>query len=139
MLDGQARGALIAADVVLAASGTATLESALCGRPMVVAYKLGALTAFLLRRLGLVKVKHFSQPNLLAGKELVPEFFQADANAANLAASLARWLTQPDEVARVQREFAQLHVRLRCDGADRAANEIALLLAERTAARTVAP
>jgi lipid-A-disaccharide synthase len=47
---------------------------------MVVAYRLGAITAFLLRTLGLVKIKHFSQPNLLAGKELVPEFFQEAAS-----------------------------------------------------------
>ena len=50
MLDGQARRALAAADVVLVASGTATLETALFRRPMVVAYRLGAITAFLLRR-----------------------------------------------------------------------------------------
>ena len=85
MLDGQARRALAAADVVLVASGTATLETALFKRPMVVAYKLGVITAFLLRTLGLVKMQHFSQPNLLAGKELVPEFFQEAASAENLA------------------------------------------------------
>src|SRR6187397_2582475 len=59
MLDGQARRALAAADVVLVASGTATLETALFGRPMVVAYKLGFITAFLLRRLRMVKIQHF--------------------------------------------------------------------------------
>ena len=68
LLDGQARRALAAADVVLVASGTATLETALFKRPMVVAYRLGAITAFLLRTLGLVKIKHFSQPNLLRGR-----------------------------------------------------------------------
>ena len=52
LLDGKARRALAAADVVLVASGTATLETALCKRPMVVAYRLGAITAFLLRRSG---------------------------------------------------------------------------------------
>jgi lipid-A-disaccharide synthase len=129
MLDGNARRALAAADVVLVASGTATLEAALCNRPMVVAYKLGAITALLLKKLGLVKVRHFSQPNLLAGKELVPEFFQQDANAANLSAALARWLTRPDEVARLRSEFAAIHTRLRCNGAERAADEIAGLLA----------
>ncbi len=88
MLDGQARLALAAADVVLVASGTATLETALFRRPMVVAYKLGFITAFLLRTLGMVKIQHFSQPNLLAGKELVPEFFQEAASAGNLANAL---------------------------------------------------
>jgi lipid-A-disaccharide synthase len=133
LLDGQARRALAAADVVLVASGTATLETALFGRPMVVAYKLGFVTAFLLRTLGLVKIKHFSQPNLLAGKELVPEFFQEAASARNLANALARWLEQPAEVARVQKEFAAIHARLRCNGAERAADEVAALLEVRTA------
>jgi lipid-A-disaccharide synthase len=133
MLDGNARRALIAADVVLVASGTATLEAALCKRPMVVAYRLGAITAFLLRTLGLVKVRHFSQPNLLAGTDLVPEFFQQEANAANLADALANWFEQPEQVERVQREFANIHESLRRGGAERAAAEIAALLAAWTA------
>jgi len=131
LLDGQARCALAAADVVLVASGTATLEAALFKRPMVVAYRLGAITAFLLRTLGLVKIKHFSQPNLLAGKELVPEFFQEAASPANLANALAHWLDHPDEVARVSEEFEAIHSRLRCEGADRAAAEVAELIATR--------
>ena len=133
MLDGHARQALAAADVVLVASGTATLEAALCKRPMVVAYKLGAITAFLLRTLGLVKVRYFSQPNLLADAELVPEFFQERANAGNLADALGNWLEHPEQVARVEREFASIHASLRRDGAELAAREIAELLAAWTA------
>jgi lipid-A-disaccharide synthase len=133
MLDGHARSALAAADVVLVASGTATLEAALCKRPMVVAYKLGALTAFMLRQFGLVKVRHFSQPNLLAGDELVPEFFQEKAAPGNLADALATWLEQPEQVARLQREFLRIHETLRRGGAERAAAEIAELLAAWTA------
>ena len=133
LLDGEARHALAASDVVLVASGTATLEAALCKRPMVVAYRLGAITAFLLRGLGLVKVRHFSQPNLLAGAELVPEFFQGEANAANLADALANWIEQPAQVERVQREFAAIHESLQRGGAERAASEIAALLAAWTA------
>jgi len=133
MLDGNAPLALAAADVVLVASGTATLETALYKRPMVVAYRMGAITAFLLRRLGLVKVQHFSQPNLLAGAELVPEFFQEQANPVNLADALGAWLEQPERVAEVQREFAAIHESLRRGGADRAAGEIAELLAAWTA------
>jgi lipid-A-disaccharide synthase len=132
-LDGRARLALAAADVVLVASGTATLEAALFGRPMVVAYKLGRITAFLLRTLRLVKIPYFSQPNLLAGKELVPEFFQEAASAANLANALARWFQQPDDVASLQKEFTAIHARLRCKGAERAAAEVAALLEARTA------
>jgi lipid-A-disaccharide synthase len=133
MLDGNARRALAAADVVLVASGTATLETALCKRPMVVAYRLGAITAFLLRTLGLVKVRHISQPNLLAGAGLVPEFLQEKANPRNLADALADWFEQPAQVAHVQREFALIHERLRCGGAELAASEIGALLAAWTA------
>jgi lipid-A-disaccharide synthase len=123
-LDGNARLALAAADVVLVASGTATLETALYGRPMVVAYRVGALTAFVVRTLGLVKVRHFSLPNLLAGKELVPEFFQEAANPQNLADALARWLERPADVAAVQGEFRRIHEILRRGGAELAAAEV---------------
>jgi len=133
LLDGHARLALAAADAVLVASGTATLETALSKRPMVVAYRLGAVTAFLLQQFGLVKVRHFSQPNLLAGKELVPEFFQEQANAGNLADALANWFDHPDKVARVQDEFNAIHARLQRGGAELAASEIAALLTAWTA------
>jgi lipid-A-disaccharide synthase len=131
LLEGNARRALAAADVVLVASGTATLEAALSKRPMVVAYKLGAITAFILRKLGLVKIQYFSQPNLLAGKELVPEFFQEAATSANLSEALARWLAHPEAVAQVTKEFEAIHTQLRCNGAARAAAEVADLLAAR--------
>jgi len=133
LLDGQARTVLAASDVALVASGTATLEAALCKRPMVVAYRMAALTAFLLRTLGLVKIRYFSQPNLLAGKELVPEFFQEQASPGNLADAVAGWFEQPARVEQVQREFAAIHQSLRQGGADRAANEIAELLTAWTA------
>jgi lipid-A-disaccharide synthase len=133
LLDGQARRALIAADVALVASGTATLEAALCKRPMVVAYKLGAITAFLLRRFALVKVRHFSQPNLLADAQLVPEFFQEQVDPGNLADALAAWFEHPQRVAQLQAEFAKIHERLRCGGAERAAAEIAELVTAWTA------
>jgi len=127
-LDGDARRALAAADVVLCASGTATLETALSKRPMVVAYKLAPLTAFVLRRLGIVKIRHFSQPNLLAGVELVPEFFQEAATPENLSTALLRWFERPEDVAHVQREFVAIHEKLRRDGAERAAAEVAELV-----------
>ena len=80
-----------------------------------------------------MKVRHFSQPNLLAGAELVPEFFQEEANAANLADALANWFEHPAQVERVQREFATIHATLRRGGAELAASEIAALLAAWTA------
>lgn len=123
-LDGQADHALIAADVVLVASGTATLEATLCKRPMVVAYRLGVITALLLRALGLVKVPYFSQPNLLAGRRLVPEFFQGAVTPRNLADALEAELADPGRAAGLAREFRRIHEALRMDGARRAADAV---------------
>lgn len=124
LLDGGADRALIAADVVLVASGTATLETALCKRPMVVAYRLGAITALLLRTLGLVKVPYFSQPNLLAGRRLVPEFFQQAVTARHLADALEGELADPARAGELAREFRRIHETLRVDGARRAADAV---------------
>ncbi len=87
---GEAKIALLACDVVLSKSGTVTLEAALFKRPMVVAYKLGRLTHFLLRFL--VRSRYFALPNLILDRELVPEFIQKDATPDNLCAALLREL-----------------------------------------------
>jgi lipid-A-disaccharide synthase len=121
VVDGMARAALAAADGVMVASGTATLETLLSKRPMVVAYRLGATTAFLLRRLGMVKVPYFSQPNLLLGRGEVPEFFQEAVTGASLGEALLREMEDPARVAHLQREFHQVHETLRRGGADKAA------------------
>jgi lipid-A-disaccharide synthase len=124
VLDGQAQRALAAADGVIVASGTATLETTLTKRPMVVAYRLGALTAFLLKRLGLVKVPYFSQPNLLLGRRRVPEFFQEQVTGAALGEALLKEIAEPAKVAELQKEFLGIHQVLRRGGADRAAAAI---------------
>ena len=124
LLDGQAQQALAAADAAIVASGTATLETLLTGRPMVVAYRVSAATAFLLRNVGLVKVPYFSQPNLLAGRRLVPEFFQEAVQGAALGDALLAELENPQHVRELQGEFAQIHQLLRRGGADRAARAI---------------
>lgn len=122
--DGGARTALAAADVVLVASGTATLETLLSQRPMVVAYRLGAVTAFLLRRLGLVKVPHFAQPNLLLGRRAVPEFLQEQVTPRALGAAVQAWLDQPEAVAALAGEFRGVHASLRVGGAALAADAV---------------
>ena len=129
LLEGRAHEALAAADAVLVASGTATLETLLSKRPMVVAYRFGAMTAFLLRRLGLVKVPYFSQPNLLVGRALVPEFFQQQVTAEALGAALAAELDDPQRAAELTRIFTQVHLQLRCGGAERATAAILQLAA----------
>lgn len=128
LLDGQAQLALGAADVALVASGTATLETLLCRRPMVVAYRLGAVTAFVLRRLGLVKVAHFSQPNLLLGRAAVPEFFQEAVRAEALGAALLAQLDDSPARRTLLAEFAEVHRRLRAGGGAAAAQAVLDLL-----------
>jgi lipid-A-disaccharide synthase len=124
VLDGQAQRALAAAEGAIVASGTATLETLLTGRPMVVAYKVSAATAFLLRSLKLVKVRYFSQPNLLAGRRLVPEFFQEQVQGAALGDALLQELEDRDHVRELIDEFTAVHRSLRRGGAARAAEAI---------------
>jgi lipid-A-disaccharide synthase len=134
LLVGQARRVLAAADIALVASGTATLEALLCRCPMVVAYRVNAATAFLVRTLHLVRLPRFALPNLLAGRALVPEFFQEAAVPANLAAAVERVLAEPAERSGLQQEFDRIHRMLRAGGAARAADEILALLAARAGA-----
>jgi lipid-A-disaccharide synthase len=124
MLDGQAQLALAAADAAIVASGTATLETLLSARPMVVAYRVSAVTAFLLRTMGLVKVRYFSQPNLLVGRRLVPEFFQEQVSGAALGEALLQELEDRGHVRELLEEFANVHRTLRRGGAARAAEAI---------------
>jgi lipid-A-disaccharide synthase len=124
VLDGQAQRVLAAADAVIVASGTATLETLLTGRPMVVAYRVSTLTAFLLRTLRLVKVPYFSQPNLLVGRRLVPEFLQEEVSGAALGAALLHEIEDPRHVSELGREFRRVHEVLRRGGAERAAAAI---------------
>jgi lipid-A-disaccharide synthase len=128
LLDGQAQTALAAADGVMVASGTATLETLLTGRPMVVAYRVSAFTALLLRPL--VKVRYFSQPNLLLGRRLVPELVQEQVTGAALADALLREMEDPSHVRELQEQFEAVHRTLRRGGAGRAADAILALLAQ---------
>ncbi len=124
IIDGESQRVLAAADAVIVASGTATLETLLSRRPMVVAYRFAAFTAFVLRSLGLVKVQFFSQPNLLTGRRLVPEFLQEQVNGADLGAALLNEIADPEHLADLQREFRTLHETLRRGGAALAASAV---------------
>jgi lipid-A-disaccharide synthase len=124
VVDGDAHTALRAADAVLVASGTATLETMLINRPMVVAYRLSPLTWQLLGRLRLVKVAHVALPNLLAGERLVPELLQDAATPAALGQALQHWLQNPAEVSALQARFTQLGATLRRDAGARAATAV---------------
>lgn len=108
LTEGQAQQAIAAADAVLVASGTATLEALLIKRPMVVAYRVAAATKFLLETLRLLKVDRFALPNLLADRPLVPEVLQDDVEPARLAREVGAlldagrddpaWLAACDEI-----------------------------------------
>jgi lipid-A-disaccharide synthase len=128
IIDGHAQTALIAADVALVASGTATLEAALCKRPMVVVYRLGAMTAWILRRLKLVKVNFFAQPNLLADRRVVGEYFQEEIVPESIGAELLMWLEDAERRSGLEREFSRIHAELRRDAGTRAAQAIVALL-----------
>ncbi len=127
LLDGQAQTALIAADVVLVASGTASLEAALCKRPMVVVYRLGAMTAWILRRLNLVKSKFFAQPNLLADRRAVGEYFQQEIVPKSIGAELLMWLDDTPRREALEREFSSIHMSLRRDASAQAARAVLAL------------
>ena len=139
LIEGQAQTALIAADVVMVASGTASLEAALCKRPMVVVYRLGALTAWVLRRLNLVKSKFFAQPNLLADRRVVGEYFQEEIIPESIGAELLMWLDDAERRTALEVEFARIHADLRRDAGLRAAQAILELVKSRGRAVTESP
>ena len=127
LLDGQARTALAAADVVLLASGTATLEAMLSKRPMVVGYRVSPLTYRIVRALGLLKVDRYALPNVLAGEDLAPELMQDDCTPARLADAVLTWFQSPAAVAALQPKYLALHEQLRQGASASAAAAVASL------------
>jgi len=124
LVDGQARQATAAADVVLLASGTATLETLLVNRPMVVVYCFAPLTYYLVRWLKLVRVEHFSLPNLLAGRDLVPEFLQSEVLPENLGPAVEFWLNNPAQRDELSGEFTRLADSLRRNASEQSARVV---------------
>jgi len=114
--------ACAAADAVLVTSGTATLEVALCKRPMVISYKLSALTYWLVKRK--IQVSRVGLPNILLNKDAVPELLQADATPEKLAAALLDWYRQPEKVAALEADFAHLHEMLKLNTDELAAGAV---------------
>jgi len=134
LVDGRSQDVLAASDAVLVTSGTATLETALAKRPMVVAYRVAPFTARLLRGFKLVKTEYFSQPNLLAGRALVPEYFQEQVRPEVLGPALLAQLERPDRGALVD-AYRDIHLTLRRDASHRAADAVLELVAARRALR----
>ena len=130
LLPGQAETAMLAADVVLVNAGTATLEAMLLRRPMVMSYRLGWFTHALVSRL--VSTPFFALPNILAGRQLVPELIQDAATPAALSAAVLR-LFEPANCAALLAEYEVIHRQLRKNAGEQAATAI-LALCQRQAA-----
>ena len=123
----EATQVLAASDVALVKSGTSTLEAMLLKTPMVVAYRIGALTAKIVR--SMMFIDHIALPNILANKTLVPEFIQGDATPQNLATALIEQLNRNDTT--LTDEFASLHRSLKQNAASRAAETVLSLVQSR--------
>ncbi len=131
LLDGQSRLAMAASDVVLLASGTATLEAMLLKRPMVIAYKVNLIT-WLLAKI-LVKSAFISLPNNLAGRELAPEILQYKATPEALGRAVLERLRNRGLLDRLAADYRSIHEDLRRDASQRSAEAIAELIRERAA------
>ena len=132
ILFGHAHMAMTAADAVLVASGTATLEAALLKRPMVISYKVPGISAWITQRKA--HVPYLGLPNILSGEFVVPEILQSEATAENLAQALCNQLQDKVVRKRLEERFLEIHRSLRQDNAARAVDAILPLLG---AARSV--
>ena len=122
ILFGHAREALAASDLALVCSGTATLEAALLRCPMVITYRISALSAWIYKKMRYLP--WVGLPNILLGRLLVPEWLQEDATAEKLSEALIDLWRAPTRRAEMAREFASIHQKLRQDSAARAAEAV---------------
>ena len=128
LVEQQPRTVIAAADAVMSASGTATLETMLVNRPLVMTYRLAGASYQLAKSLRLFKIPRFALPNILAGELLVPELIQNEATSERLAEEIGKWLDDKDACAHLQQQFLALHEQLRCDASQQAASAVAGLL-----------
>jgi lipid-A-disaccharide synthase len=126
LINGHSHQVMAAADVVLLASGTVTLEALLLKKPMIVAYKMAPLTFKILS--WLIKTPYVSLPNLLANKMLVPELLQDNATPEKLSAAIIHYFENPEEAQQLSNTFAEMHGILKRNASERAANAIAKLI-----------
>ena len=128
LLNGHAHEAMIAADAILLASGTAALEAMLAKRPMVVAYRISPLTYRIVTGLRMLQTNRYSLPNVLAGRDLVPELMQDACTPEKLADALLPSLSDRRAPLPLLAEYRHLHLELRRDASRSAAAAIAALL-----------
>lgn len=113
-------------DLILIASGTATLEAMLYKKPMVIAYRMPNLSYQVAKRL--VKIPYIGLPNILAGKKIIPEYIQADASVTHLTKALMNYLENPEQVQSLQASYLDLHQSLKRDTAQLAGRVVIDLL-----------
>ena len=123
---GHSRQVMIAADAVLLASGTATLEAMLCKRNMVAAYRLNKVTHLMMK--WLYKAKYFALPNVLADEKVIPELLQEDVNPANIAQLLLPMLKDHSVQQQLHDKFTELHLALKKNADEQAAIAVAKLV-----------
>ena len=128
---GRSREVMASSDVVLLASGTATLEAMLLKKPMVVGYRLSRVSYALVSRL--VKVPFVALPNLLAKEQLVPELLQDNASPESLGEAVLERLENESERARLTAAFSRLHEQLRQGADEQSAAAISALIEGETA------
>jgi lipid-A-disaccharide synthase len=126
LVDGRSHEVMAASDVVMVASGTATLEAALFKRPMVIGYRIAWLSWQLMRHMRYQP--WVGLPNVLSGEFIVPELLQDALTPEALAAEVLRWLDRPAEGERVAQRFTELHLSLRRDTARAATEAIAKVI-----------
>ena len=123
LIDGDSIDVMSAADVVLLASGTAALESALLGKPTVAAYAIAKLSAAIIRLIGLQN-EYFTIPNLLTEAPLIAEFIQEDVTPEAMAGAVLALLDDPARREEISRQFATLRTELALGADDRAADAV---------------
>jgi lipid-A-disaccharide synthase len=126
VVDGNSKTCMQAADVILLASGTATLEGMLLKKPMIVSYIVSPITAMIMRRL--LKQDFISLPNLLAGREVVPEILQEQATAENLAKAMNERIEDENLIHQLQETFLFIHKQLKRGANEQAASAVINLL-----------
>jgi lipid-A-disaccharide synthase len=132
LIQGQARTVMAAADVVICASGTATLETMLVNRPMIMVYRLAAPTYFVAKHLKLVNSAFFALPNILANELLIPELLQHEVTAESLAGETIKWLQDENRRKDLSTRFETLHRELLGDSSQQAETAVINLLRSTT-------